>query len=271
MSPNLPSPGSWSAHPVVESLGWSLVHFLWQGTVVSLLLAILLLALRRATPGVRYLAAGAGLLLMGACPIGTLVWSWSLATHQPVVARYVHERSPTDRTERPRQIVVRSEPASAKPAPAAPSSRQIPAAPRISVPPLGAMRPLLPWLVAAWLTGVFALSARLCAGWIGIQRMRRLRVRPVTPDWEVRLRRLAEELHVSRPVRLLESALVEVPAVIGCLRPVILLPASSLVGLSPRQLEAILAHELAHVRRHDYLVNLFQTVLETLLFYHPAV
>jgi len=69
----------------------------------------------------------------------------------------------------------------------------------------------------------------------------------------------------------LESAVVQVPAVIGWLRPVVLLPASALTGLSPLQLDALLAHELAHVRRGDYLVNLLQTVIETLLFYHPAV
>jgi BlaR1 peptidase M56/Bacterial type II and III secretion system protein len=78
-------------------------------------------------------------------------------------------------------------------------------------------------------------------------------------------------LELSRPVRLLQSALVEVPTVIGWLRPVILLPASCVTGLTPRQLESIIAHELAHIRRHDYLVNILQSAVETLLFYHPAV
>ena len=78
-------------------------------------------------------------------------------------------------------------------------------------------------------------------------------------------------LHIGRAVRLLESTSVSVPTVIGWLRPVVLLPASAMAGLAPNQMEAILAHELAHIRRHDYIVNLFQTVVETLLFYHPAV
>src|SRR5438045_8014050 len=82
---------------------------------------------------------------------------------------------------------------------------------------------------------------------------------------------LARRLRVSRPIRVLQSAAVQVPAVIGWLRPVILLPASALTGLTPLQLDALLAHELAHVRRYDYLVNLIQSVIETLLFYHPAV
>ena len=82
---------------------------------------------------------------------------------------------------------------------------------------------------------------------------------------------LATAAHLRGRVRLLESTLVDVPTVIGWIKPVILLPASALSGLKPHQLEAILAHELAHIRRHDYLVNLLQTLVETLLFYHPAV
>ena len=76
---------------------------------------------------------------------------------------------------------------------------------------------------------------------------------------------------VGRAVALLESALVEVPVVIGYLRPVVLLPAGMATGLSTEQVESLLMHELAHIRRHDYLVNLLQSVVEGLLFYHPAV
>src|SRR5204863_17364 len=82
---------------------------------------------------------------------------------------------------------------------------------------------------------------------------------------------LAHRLRISRPVRLVRSALVEVPTAVGWLRPMILLPASTLTGLTTGQIEAILAHEMAHIRRHDYLVNLLQCIVEMLLFYHPAV
>ena len=78
-------------------------------------------------------------------------------------------------------------------------------------------------------------------------------------------------LEISRAVKLVKSGLVQVPTVIGWLRPVILLPASTLSGLTPAQLEAILAHELAHVSRCDYLVNAAQCIVETLMFYHPVV
>jgi uncharacterized protein involved in exopolysaccharide biosynthesis len=93
----------------------------------------------------------------------------------------------------------------------------------------------------------------------------------VNPDLLQRLDDLRRRLSIGRPVRLVKSALVEVPTVLGWLRPVILLPASSLAGLTPGQLDAILVHELAHVRRFDYLVNVLQCLIETVMFYHPVV
>src|SRR5262249_43417864 len=96
-------------------------------------------------------------------------------------------------------------------------------------------------------------------------------VASVSRDLLQHLDKLRQRLAISRPVRLVNSALVEVPTVVGWLRPVILLPASSLAGLTPSQLEAILVHELAHIRRLDYLVNIFQCLVETVMFYHPVV
>jgi beta-lactamase regulating signal transducer with metallopeptidase domain len=129
----------------------------------------------------------------------------------------------------------------------------------------------LPMLLLVWLSGVGVLSLRLVSGWIWIERIRRHRTAAAAERWQQLAARLARRLHISRPVRVRESAGVDVPTVIGWMKPLVLLPASVLAGLSPPQLEAVLAHELAHIRRHDYLVNLLQTLVETLLFYHPAV
>jgi hypothetical protein len=116
---------------------------------------------------------------------------------------------------------------------------------------------------------VVLLSLRSLGGWLLAQRLKRSG--RSLEALEACLSRLAQRLRISRPVRLCESALVAVPTVIGWIRPVILLPASAVWGLSPEQLELILAHELVHIRRYDYLVNLLQAAVETLLFYHPAV
>ena len=129
----------------------------------------------------------------------------------------------------------------------------------------------IPFLVGAWLAGVILLTLRLLLQWVYAERLKHKFTKPVSKDLQNLLLGLTMRLNISRPVQLLESVKVEVPTVIGFLKPVILLPASSLMGLSSSQLEAILAHELADIRRHDYLINLLQSMVETLFFYNPAV
>ena len=126
------------------------------------------------------------------------------------------------------------------------------------------------WVVCLWIAGVFLLSLRAAGGWMRAQRLKR-RVLAASGELEEMMTRLKRRLSISGPVRLYTSAIVQVPTVIGWLRPYILLPVTAITGLSESQLRAILAHELAHIRRHDYLVNVLQTAVETLLFYHPAV
>jgi len=111
----------------------------------------------------------------------------------------------------------------------------------------------------------------LMGGWWIARRMRTQRVRPAPPEWQATLDRIGARIGLFRPVRLLVSAFVEVPTVVGWLRPVVLAPVAALAGLPPEHVEALLAHELAHIRRHDYLVNILQSIAEALLFYHPAV
>jgi GWxTD domain-containing protein len=106
---------------------------------------------------------------------------------------------------------------------------------------------------------------------MAVRRLRRTGVCIAAEPWQTRLSELASRLGIARPATLLQSSLAEVPVVIGHLRPVILMPIGLLTGLPCAQVGAILMHELAHIRRHDYLVNLLQTFAEGLLFYHPAV
>jgi uncharacterized protein (TIGR03435 family) len=129
----------------------------------------------------------------------------------------------------------------------------------------------LSWVVAIWLAGALVFWVRLTGGWAVAARMRSTLVRPAPPEWRRILGELGTRIGVSRPVRLLVSALVQVPTVVGWLRPVVLVPVGALAGLPAEQMEALLIHELAHIRRHDYLVNILQSVAEALLFYHPAV
>jgi GWxTD domain-containing protein len=129
----------------------------------------------------------------------------------------------------------------------------------------------LPWLAPFWMAGVAIFHLRSLASWMAARRLRRTGVCLAPDHWRERLDRLRERVRLSRPVTLLESCLAEVPVVIGYVRPAILMPVGLLAGLPAGQVEAILLHELAHIRRYDYLVNLLQAAVEGFLFYHPAV
>jgi beta-lactamase regulating signal transducer with metallopeptidase domain len=134
-----------------------------------------------------------------------------------------------------------------------------------------AIKPRLPILVGVWLVGVLICSIRPIWGlWIQ-WRLRHTGLQSVPESIQSTLNVLIQKLRLTRAVRIAESALVKVPLVVGYLHPIILLPASVITGLTSSQLEAVLAHELAHVRRHDWLINTLQVIAETLLFYHPAV
>ena len=109
------------------------------------------------------------------------------------------------------------------------------------------------------------LTVHFFTGWLQVRRILRRSTLAPQEVWRFKLASLLEKMAMSRAVRLLQSAWVEVPTVIGCLKPVILVPASAFTGLSPDQVELLLAHELAHIRRHDYLVNTLQNAIEILL------
>jgi uncharacterized protein (TIGR03435 family) len=128
-----------------------------------------------------------------------------------------------------------------------------------------------PWFVRIWLAGAVILWLRLLLTWMAATRMTFRQVRPAPPEWQQILNRLQARIQVTLPVKLLVSSLIQSPVVIGWLRPVVLIPVSALAGVPCEHLEALLAHELAHIRRHDYLINILQSIAEATLFYHPAV
>jgi beta-lactamase regulating signal transducer with metallopeptidase domain len=238
------------SEPWVPRLGWVLIHFIWQGTAIALLLALGLRLLARASSQVRYLIIGGALFICGVMPVvtWTALGSPSEPYLQPAIAS-----TPTDtpKAEAPEisdsNSYVNSTPGSSVDT----ASHWQDSVYRVA-------NTALPYAVCLWFGGVLILTLRLTLGWTLMQRLR-LSGLPIHDELCLeRFQKLMERMLISLPVRLLESTLVEVPTLIGWLRPTILIPASVLVGLTPDQLDAILAHELAHVRRYDYLVNLFQ-------------
>lgn len=240
--------------PLAQAIGWALLHLLWQATIVAAILAAVLTLIPRQSANARYSAACGALGLVFALFIAT---AWK--TYDPAVAPVT---SPLTESQAMKITVTNVPVALATIAAETWRERMLSM--------VASARQSLPMVVAVWLFGVVFLSSRLLLTWMRARRLAQAG-QPANIQWQRVARRLSNALGLRRAVRLLESAAVEVPSVIGMLRPVILLPASTLTGLTPAQIEMVLAHELAHIRRHDFLVNLMQAVVETLMFYHPAV
>lgn len=254
---------------IAQAIGWALLQFVWQGAIIGLGAAATLAALRRSAADVRYVVGAIALALMLTLPVVTALQRYgfvvSHSAPETVAATLVAHDSRMPATASATASAFSLEPA-------------VPPVPRATASALATewsrlvrTERALPIVMLVWLAGVVILSLRLFTGWVWVRRVRTRGVLPAEPAWNERAQRLARQLHISRAIALFESTLVDVPTVVGWLKPVVLMPVSAIAGLAPHQLDAILAHELAHIRRHDYAVNLLQTLVETLLFYHPAV
>jgi beta-lactamase regulating signal transducer with metallopeptidase domain len=255
-------------HPATLALASTLLQFLWQGAILGLA-AFAILRYARLSADTRYVVGVITLAAMLAAPAVTFGVTYSRATATRTAITEA-AASPVGQDTRSLDAVAMSVVSDVTP------SR--PVSDHVQIAESGAgdravvlSATLRTILLTLWFTGVLVLSLRLLGGWIVARRLAIKAIRPVAPEVQSLATRVAGRLALDRVVRVVESSAVTVPAMIGWMKPVVLLPAAALAGLSPAQLEALIAHELAHVRRHDYLVNLLQTIVETLLFYHPAV
>lgn len=239
-----------SGQSLMHALGWSLLHFCWQGTIIAVLLACALVLLAGRSPQTRYVAACFALVLMIVLPLATFA---RLATMSPA-----------------------SEAAFTNLAVERDSARSLQSGLEGTTEPwldqvAGTLDRAMPWVLGVWLAGAIFLLVRLNLGLMAVQKMKSATAETVPLELQRQFHELRQRLCIARPVRLISSAVVQVPTVIGWFRPVVLMPIGCLTGLSTIQVEAILAHELAHIRRHDYLVSVLQSSAEAVLFYHPAV
>ena len=243
---------------IAQAIGWALLHLLWQATIVAGILAAVLALLPRRNANARYAAACGALALVFGLFVATAIRAYDPAA-APIatstLAADVDETIAVPLSKIPSVIVATATEGW--------RDRAMDAVTRA--------RQSLPSVVAIWFLGVVLLSSRLLVSFLRVRSLATRGVREASIEWQRVAARISERLGLRRAVQLLESAAVEVPSVLGSLRPVILLPASTLTGMTPEQIEMVLAHELAHIRRHDFAINLLQAFVETLMFYHPAV
>ena len=235
----------------IEITGWTLLHFVWQGALLALAIAGVLWLCRRRSANARYAVASGGLVTLLAAPVVTAAFLWH-------AARTVE---PSERADRAATRALGS---------GATVGRAL-----VARAPMDAVHArlaaALPVVVAVWLAGVSLLLVRMGEGLWRVHRLYEAGLAAPASRWQEVAARLASRVGLVDAVRVVESRLVGTPTVVGWMRPIILLPVAALANLTPAQVEAILAHELAHVRRRDYLVNLLQSLGETVLFHHPAV
>src|SRR6266581_3830557 len=238
---------NWTSPELLRTLGWTLLHFVWQGAALAAVFAVAMALCRSASA--RYAVAAGTLVLMMASPVVT--FSWILRQTNPAVRSGARGFSLLPEMQAQNVAVAQSG------APAAESGTE-------------QSRAML-WLVEGWFLGVVILSLRTAGGLLLIERMRRKELKPLRRELYLRCIALKLKMGIERAVRYCECQRLDAPAVLGWFRPVVLLPVRALSGLTEEQIEAVIAHELAHIRRLDCFVNLFQIAAETLLFYHPAV
>lgn len=236
--------------PLAQAVGWALLHLLWQGVLVAAILAASLALLQRQSANARYLASCGALVVIVAMSLLTAYRAYEpIRTADPSFIAPLQNSAPLPVAQPSTPIVLTD------------------VAPALTT----YASSHLPQIVFIWLLGVTLLSVRLIIGWVSAHRLAARYAHAAAPQWQLAMHRIAAALDLRRTIHLLESAAVEVPTVVGWLRPVVLLPIATVSGLAAEQIEMILAHELAHIRRHDFIVNLLQSTVETLFFYQPAV
>lgn len=228
--------------PFLQAVAWALVHFLWQGALLAFAAWIALGNASGSSSRARYRIASGMLAAMVLAFAGTVLWHLARGPEASAVlapAMAVLEGGAAEAALLPRLRLM--------------------------------LEARLPWILGAWLLGVSFMALRLgvALGWTYGSCLRGHSAPPL--GWEDRFAALRRRLGTSRTVRLVASLRVDTPMVVGWLKPVILVPASAFSAMAPEVLEALLAHELAHLERGDYLANLVQRVAEVIFFYHPAV
>jgi beta-lactamase regulating signal transducer with metallopeptidase domain len=231
MNPDLIAPEA------IQRLAGSLLHFIWQGAAIALITATGLRMLRHRCAEARYALAIGSLACMLAAPLFTVVFY----TETGAVAR---------------RLILTLNPASEE-------GRSAATAFQASV---WAQRILL-----AWFAGVLVFATRMVVGWRLSWKLVKSAEQILAPGVLEIFDNVRDRLGLRGPVRLMAHLRLDSPVVVGWLRPVVLLPVYLISGFTPEQLSAILAHELAHIRRHDFVVNVLQRAVESILFYHPAV
>ena len=232
---------------LVYALGWTVLHSIWQAALIALGMALVMLVLQKYSAKVRYILANMALftvLVLSALTfIGLYKNSFTASFPEVTIlsGNFAFQAKESNFFE------------------------------QISSQFTLYFNTHLPLIVSVWLIGIAVFLLRLFGGLAYLQTLRTRYVQPISAYWQEKLDDYAQQINLHRKVELMESAMVQVPLMVGYFKPLVLLPMGTVNALSEEEVEAILAHELAHIWRNDYLMNLIQSLVEVLFYFNPAV
>ncbi|MES2773763.1 MAG: M56 family metallopeptidase [Bacteroidota bacterium] len=236
---------------VIKAIGNTLIHSLWQGLILAAVAACIIVSTRKRPPAQRYN------LLIASLALFAVSMTVSFVTEINSSKTGIVNTLTTSQSIPGYPVIQPSEPNLAAPA--------------FKDSIAGFIDRNVSIIVLVWFLIVCMRGLQLATGLLGLRYYRRQSVMPAPETWQKKLQELALQLGITRPVAIAESAIANVPMVIGHLKPLILVPAGLLAALPANEIEAILVHELAHIFRRDYIVNLLQSSMEILFFFNPAV
>ncbi|MEX1241700.1 MAG: M56 family metallopeptidase, partial [Cyclobacteriaceae bacterium] len=232
-----------------NALGWTLLHSIWQSLAILLIVIAVLRFIPTKFAGIRYAATSGGLFLFTV----TVLWTFIYLIDSPAASPIALGES----TSQSEQTAAET----AMPSTASENTISV-----ISV----FIDANMPLIVGCWIAGFLFSVIRLTSGIYFTCRLRSTAI-PLENKWGDYIKQAGRDLGVNRLVRLAESASISTPMVIGDLKPLIIIPMGMLTGLTTEQLETIFVHELAHIKRHDYLINFIQNLVETIFFFNPFI
>ncbi len=248
----------------IEALGWTLLHSLWQGALVAVVLGILMLLMKKNSAQIKYLVSFLSLLIMVSWSINTFVHSYRYAKEKSQIKNEI-----LSNPNYLREVFTKNDAKIAENSTATVQQMETKNFDRLKIRSF--FQRNFVTVVAIWIIGLLILLLRMISGFIYTRKLKRNRLINLEPQFLTLIEEYAGKLQIKRKVKAFLSPLVKSPVTFGVIKPIILFPVATFTGLSIKDVEAIIAHELAHIVRHDYLFNIFQSLIETIFFFHPAV
>ena len=247
--------------PVVDALGWMILHSLWQGAIISVILGLIMILTNKFSAKSRYFIAVTSFLFIPASAIYTYIKNYDVK--EQVQVSLITSLKDNIVNEEDNQAISEN-PVLMQTAQENEGNLKLKSYKKY-------FSQHLPLIVTVWLLGMLVFALKFLGGLAYTQRLKHYRIYQVTEEWQKIFDRLCQTLKVKQAVKIFQSAMVKVPMVVGFFKPVVLIPVSAFTGIPPKQLETIIMHELAHIIRRDYIINILQSLIEIIFFYHPAV